>query len=716
MVIVSGYWTDATSKKKAAQFNRKLLSPIDLSLAEDHPHQNFIIATGTYTDGYALCVVDFDGHSISFPAIKSLFPKTRCVQTGSGGIHLYYKVRCAESEIPRNSQKLPLTDLGKTMAENIDIRGFNGIVFAPPSLFTEHIRRYTYLLEIEPTELTLAQWQRLLEAIFATPTEFQVLETAKLSEKPSEAAKPIRPFFQQLLDGKVDLMEVMKRSGLPEHVIWLSLWRECRCCGIFPDTVHAALAASQPEYDREATIAQLQSPSVQARMSKRPSAKLYRKLTGISTYHLDALPEFPSFRFDEKGKPIPLKMIDYMRIIDTEIVGKEVCFCDEMFYVLRDQIWVREDADFIYRKFHAAFPTLSPQSLYTLRNHFKAMIEHKEINNIPANSTIFNAPGPITACPPCLPHVMPTPNWTSFITQIAGNEYETLMSFLHYYLTASLDIQQMLILVGPPACGKTLLGDLMHEMLGDLAFSNVNFDSFVNDDKNVAVIRGKFLAVFDETKAITFRPSAIELLKSISTSRFRTDRGAYEKLAMWRNTARFLFLCNDLPISPDLADAAFYERFCILRLQPRKGEIDPDLFLKLKAELPGIMQQILDHPIKLAIRGNAVETYRMWQTQTSPEDRFLNLLTDNHAEDQRIPFSEIYLLYEKWAKAAGASTIISKNALARKAKHYEIEKARDMHQFFWYVRPAKAITDLQEKAFSFDGAFDIDSIIVPEKV
>lgn len=86
---------------------------------EPKPGENIGFRTGK-----GLIVIDLDG-AAGLKWLKTItpFPKTRCVRTGSGGLHFYFSV---ESTITvRNS--------ARKIAPGVDVRGDGGYVVAPPS-------------------------------------------------------------------------------------------------------------------------------------------------------------------------------------------------------------------------------------------------------------------------------------------------------------------------------------------------------------------------------------------------------------------------------------------------------------------------------------------------------------------------------------------------------------------------------------------------------
>lgn len=96
------------------------------------PYANIGIATGKISNCIVLDIDPRNGGLESIEKIKHLLPPTLIAQTGSGGLHFYYKYNEAAK------------DLYKRLGDGIDVQGDGRHVVAPPS---NHISggRYEWL-------------------------------------------------------------------------------------------------------------------------------------------------------------------------------------------------------------------------------------------------------------------------------------------------------------------------------------------------------------------------------------------------------------------------------------------------------------------------------------------------------------------------------------------------------------------------------------------
>jgi hypothetical protein len=94
---------------------------------QHHPNANIGIATGSIS-GIFVIDVDYGPEKNGYLSLESLeaangnIPRTSCVRTGSGGLHIYL---LTPQQLIKNS--------ASKLATHIDVRGDGGYVVAPPS-------------------------------------------------------------------------------------------------------------------------------------------------------------------------------------------------------------------------------------------------------------------------------------------------------------------------------------------------------------------------------------------------------------------------------------------------------------------------------------------------------------------------------------------------------------------------------------------------------
>lgn len=197
------------------------------------PDANIGITTG---DASGIVVVDIDikaGGDITLDDLQRRFgalEPTWCVETGSGGIHLYYRMPDADV---RNSAGM--------IGPGIDVRGNGGYVVAPPSLHASG-ERYRWSRDWHPNTVPLAElppW--LLERMM-----------------PPSSRRAAPPIPHRIPEGMRNTMLTsvagsMRRRGLDRAAILaaLKITNATRCDPPLPDWEVERIAQSIERYPPE---------------------------------------------------------------------------------------------------------------------------------------------------------------------------------------------------------------------------------------------------------------------------------------------------------------------------------------------------------------------------------------------------------------------------------------------------------------------------------
>jgi putative DNA primase/helicase len=205
----------------------------------------------------------------------------------------------------------------------------------------------------------------------------------------------------------------------------------------------------------------------------------------------------------------------------------------------------------------------------------------------------------------------PTPErWLSFLEQLWPDDPSSiaaLQEFLGYVVSGRIDLQKILLLVGPTRAGKGVIGRVTKALVGagnsagpTLASLGTNF--------GLAPLIGKPLAIVADARLGSGNSNQIvERLLSISGEDELTIDRKYK--GAWTGTlhCRFFIISNELPRFGD-ASGAIANRFVILTLgRSFLGKENPDLTDDLLGELSGIFAWVLDGLDRLGERGRFTE-------------------------------------------------------------------------------------------------------------
>lgn len=233
-------------------------------------------------------------------------------------------------------------------------------------------------------------------------------------------------------------------------------------------------------------------------------------------------------------------------------------------------------------------------------------------------------------------------------------ELTTLRQWFGYILSGRLDLQKMLLVVGPPRCGKGTIARILRALVGE-ANSSAPTLAGVAQNFGLETSIGKTLMVVGDARLQSHGQEAVvERLLSISGQDALTlDR---KNRTAWTGTmqARVMILSNELPKFGD-ASGAIASRFVILKLEESfLGREDIELEGRLRAELPAILKWALDGLVSLNASRRLheppahLEAMQEMYDLVSPISAFLRDVCDTSDPNAVVPFAELYREYEAW--------------------------------------------------------------------
>lgn len=252
--------------------------------------------------------------------------------------------------------------------------------------------------------------------------------------------------------------------------------------------------------------------------------------------------------------------------------------------------------------------------------------------------------------------------WLTFLRSLwpdDDGEIAALQQWMGYVLSGRTELQKMLLMVGPPRCGKGTIARILQELVGK---ANTSAPTLAMMAQNFGLTDtiGKSLAIVGDARlASQGQETVVERLLSISGQDALTiDR---KNRTAWTGTmtARVMILSNELPRFLDAA-GAIASRFVILKLRRSfLGAEDTRLEGRLLGELPAILKWALDGLRDLDAAGRIVppashdEAMQELRNLVSPIGAFLDDVCDAADDERMVPFSELYREYTKWATENG---------------------------------------------------------------
>jgi putative DNA primase/helicase len=255
-----------------------------------------------------------------------------------------------------------------------------------------------------------------------------------------------------------------------------------------------------------------------------------------------------------------------------------------------------------------------------------------------------------------------------FLASIWENDRQSIQTFLEwgaYVLSGRTDLQKMLLLIGPKRSGKGTLARIMTALVGK---ENVGGPSLADFGKQFGLedLVDKPLAIIGDARMPSSGEREIlgNLLSISGEDTIRADR-KHRDAWVGRLPTRITILSNELPSFAD-SSGAIASRFVILRMTKSFiGREDKDLEQRLMAELPGILNMVLDAGQELERRGHLVEpesseTARsILSDTTSPIEVFLEECSEENPDPEAAtPVEWLWWAWQDWCLASGRSTFV----------------------------------------------------------
>lgn len=203
------------------------------------------------------------------------------------------------------------------------------------------------------------------------------------------------------------------------------------------------------------------------------------------------------------------------------------------------------------------------------------------------------------------------PRFDAFMDEITcGNaEYKQLILEFAGYCFSNDEpwVQKALFLTGTGANGKSTFMDILRDMAGDKTYSSTNMGD-LNDPANRLDLDGALFNVSEETDPRAITESSF-FKTAIVGGKVKVKR-LYSQPYDISVRAKFIFSCNELPVSNDKTHALF-RRMIIIPFNARFDlglNADPFIRDKIKSERAGIFNRVMGAYREARKKGQLSET------------------------------------------------------------------------------------------------------------
>jgi len=259
---------------------------------------------------------------------------------------------------------------------------------------------------------------------------------------------------------------------------------------------------------------------------------------------------------------------------------------------------------------------------------------------------------------------------TSFGHESAGMQTrQLLLEMAGYTLLPTCHLQRFGFLYGPPGCGKSVFLDLLAELVGVENHTTVMLSDTAKDSKR-SHLQGKLLHTNGDLDPKVSIP--VGILKSLTSGDVVSARVLYGETFNMRPTTTLWIASNSLPPVADFK--AIKRRIALIEFpnEIAAERQDKHLIEKLRAELPGILNMVLEAFGAVLTRNgmftesdNAAKLFEVWNESADDLTGFIReccILGD----DKSVSSGELYTAYDAWAKRGNVRYLVPKNKLAAK--------------------------------------------------
>lgn len=254
--------------------------------------------------------------------------------------------------------------------------------------------------------------------------------------------------------------------------------------------------------------------------------------------------------------------------------------------------------------------------------------------------------------------------WLRFLNKLwpankdgsSADEVRALQEWFGYVLSGRMDLQKILLLIGPTRSGKGTIARILSRLMG---VGNVAAPTLASLGTNFGLqpLLGRSLAIVGDARlGRDGQHQVVERLLSISGEDMLTVDRKNREAWSGKIPARFMILSNELPRFGD-ASGAIANRFIVLTMeQSFLGREDPGLEDRIAVELPAILKWALAGLVRLQTQGRITVPARSKDTidaladLVSPISAFVREACETgRDEDGSERAAVIADLYKQWS-------------------------------------------------------------------
>ena len=165
-----------------------------------------------------------------------------------------------------------------------------------------------------------------------------------------------------------------------------------------------------------------------------------------------------------------------------------------------------------------------------------------------------------------------------------------LYQYIGYAMTLDTSKQKFIIVVGPGGTGKSTLLKLIEEILGRENVSNISLQGLQDRFAPAGLFLKQANICADNPLTAL---SEVDMIKKLTGEDSVSTERKFKDPFTFRSYARLFFSANSIPYIDEKTNA-FYRRMLILKMESTPKAVDPELFEKLREEIPNIITRCVE--------------------------------------------------------------------------------------------------------------------------
>ena len=281
---------------------------------------------------------------------------------------------------------------------------------------------------------------------------------------------------------------------------------------------------------------------------------------------------------------------------------------------------------------------------------------------------------PATPSPSTSIRTRGTERWLQFLQTLWRADpasIEALQEWFGHLLTPDTSQQKILLLVGPPRCGKGTIARVLKRLVGELNIVSPTLSS-LGGPFGLQPLIGKTVAIISDARLSghTDLATLTERLLSISGEDDPTVDRKHLPSVTSRLPVRFVIISNELPKLRD-ASGALAGRLIVLRFtESFLGREDTQLSARLMTELPSIVLWAIEGWRRLQQRGHFTQPESAQQLVQALKDLGSPVAEFVRENRELLPSaetvrSELYQRWRQWNEERGEKHLTTDGVFGR---------------------------------------------------